>query len=349
MYKRIIKPILFEFTPEAAHHFTLSFLEIILVIPGGEWLLRRIFCTPGKNSVKEIAGIKFPNPVGLAAGFDKDGKHLRAMSALGFGFIEVGTVTPLPQPGNAMPRLFRLPDDDALINRMGFNNQGVDVAASRIRHFRSAHHHPVIIGGNIGRNKSTANEDAIHDYEICFKKLVDCVDFFVVNVSSPNTPGLRELQEKEPLKKILNRLQELNHESESDRRQGKPIFLKIAPDLTAAQLDDIIEIVLETKLAGVVATNTTLSRDELKTTPAETEAIGAGGLSGKPLAHQSTRIIRYLKSKSQNKFSIIGAGGIHSAKDALEKISAGADLIEIYTGMIYEGPALIKKILENCR
>jgi len=343
VYKRIIKPLFFLLPAETAHHFTVTLLDLVLKIPGGEWLLRKIFCVTNPSLQKDIFGINFPNVIGLAAGFDKDGKHLRAMSAIGFGFIEVGTVTPLPQPGNAKPRLFRLPKDEALINRMGFNNQGVDVVASRLKHFRSSHHHPVIIGGNIGKNKSTPNEKALRDYEICFEKLFDCVDFFVVNVSSPNTPGLRDLQGKGPLKNILLRLQELNHQHEN----AKPILLKIAPDLSNDQLNDIVEIVLETNLSGVIATNTTLSRNDLKTSSNEIEKAGAGGLSGKSIARRSTEIIRYLKSKSQNKFVIIGVGGIHSPQDAQEKISAGADLIEIYTGMIYEGPSLMKRILKS--
>lgn len=345
MYKHFFKHFFFLFSPETAHHITVSVLDFILKSPGGEWLLRKIFCLQNPALEKTVFGIKFPNAVGLAAGFDKDARHLRAMSCLGFGFIEVGTVTPLPQPGNIKPRLFRLPEDEALINRMGFNNQGVDVVAARVKHFRANHHYPLIIGGNIGKNKSTSNEEAIRDYEICFEELFEYVDFFVVNVSSPNTPGLRELQEKEPLKKILARLQELNHAHGSQ----KPILLKISPDLTKEQLDDIVEIVIETKLAGVIATNTTISRDDLKTPPGAVKDAGEGGISGKPLAKRSTEIIRYLKSKSQNKFAIIGSGGIHSGKDAVEKINAGADLVEIYTGMIYEGPSLVKGILKSLK
>lgn len=352
MYKHLFKYFFFAFPPETAHHVTVTLLDFILKIPGGEGLLRKIFCLQSSVLGKTVfaflpdrRGIKFPNVVGLAAGFDKDARHLRAMSCLGFGFIEVGTVTPLPQPGNPKPRLFRLPKDEALINRMGFNNPGVDVVAARLKRFRSLHHYPVIIGGNIGKNKSTSNEEAIRDYEICFEKLFESVDFFVVNVSSPNTPGLRELQEKEPLKKILMRLQELNHAHESQ----KPILLKIAPDLVNEQLDDIAEIIIETNLAGVIATNTTVARTDLKTSPDEIKYAGEGGLSGKPITKRSTEVIRYLKSKAQNKFAIIGVGGIHSGKDAHEKINAGADLIEIYTGMIYEGPSLVKKILKSLK
>jgi dihydroorotate dehydrogenase len=343
VYKRIFKHFFFLLPPETAHHFTVSLLEFILKFPGAEWLMRKIFCFKNSALEKKAFGITFPNPVGLAAGFDKDARHLRAMSCLGFGSIEVGTVTPLPQPGNPKPRLFRLPKDEALINRMGFNNRGVDVAAMRLKNFRAANHFPLVIGGNIGKNKATPNEDAIRDYEICFEKLFDWVDYFVVNVSSPNTPGLRELQEKAPLKKILLRLQEINQSHEPP----KPILLKIDPDLPNNQLDDIIEIVIETNLAGVIATNTTVTRNDLRTPPLDLEKTGAGGLSGKPIAKRSTELIRYIKSKSQNKFAIIGVGGIQTAKDAIEKINAGADLIQVYTGMIYEGPGIVKRILKQ--
>lgn len=300
-------------------------------------MIRSLWCIENPVLKKNVLGLHFTNPVGLAAGFDKDAKHIRAMSALGFGSIEVGTVTPLPQPGNDRPRSFRLPKDEALINRMGFNNQGVDVMVARLKHIDRK---KVVIGGNIGKNKSTPNEKAISDYEICFEKLFDYVDYFVVNVSSPNTPGLRSLQEKEPLTKLLSRLQELNHQHE----QPKPVLLKIAPDLTFTQLDEIIEIILQTRLAGVIATNTTISRKGLLSSPKLIEECGAGGLSGKPLTHRSTEIIQYLSGRSMGQFSIIGVGGIHSEKDALEKIEAGAAIVQIYTGLIYEGPALIKRI-----
>lgn len=279
----------------------------------------------------------FPNPVGLAAGFDKDAKHIRAMRALGFGSIEVGTVTPLPQPGNERPRSFRLPADKALVNRMGFNNEGVDVMAARLKVIDRKH---IIIGGNIGKNKSTPNEKAIQDYATCFEKLFDYVDYFVINVSSPNTPGLRSLQEKEPLLALLTHLQSLNHQHE----KPKPVFLKIAPDLSNTQLDEIVEIVTKTQLAGIVATNTTTSRERLKSSPAIVEKCGSGGLSGRPLASRSTEVIRYLKAKSQQQFCIIGVGGIDSAEEAIAKLDAGADIIQIYTGLIYEGPSLIRQI-----
>ncbi|HCN83835.1 MAG TPA: dihydroorotate dehydrogenase (quinone), partial [Sphingobacteriaceae bacterium] len=275
------------------------------------------------------------NPVGLAAGFDKNAEWVEELGNLGFGFIETGTVTPLPQPGNDRPRMFRLPDDAALINRMGFNNQGVDVVADRLRRVKR---NGLIIGGNIGKNKHTPNEDALGDYIKCFDRLFDVVDYFVVNVSSPNTPGLRELQEKEPLKNILGTLQQRNRKNDISR----PILLKIAPDLTDSQLDDIVEIVKETGISGVIATNTTISRDDLKAPGSLKEQ--AGGLSGKPLAKRSTEVIRYLSEKSNKAFPIIGVGGIHTPEDAIEKLKAGASLIQIYTGFIYEGPGLVKRI-----
>jgi dihydroorotate dehydrogenase len=284
---------------------------------------------------KEVFGLSFKNPVGLAAGFDKNAEYIEDLASFGFGFIEIGTVTPLPQPGNPKPRMFRLPADEGLINRMGFNNQGVDVVADRLSRVER---NGLIIGGNIGKNKTTPNEKAVDDYVICFDRLFDVVDYFVVNVSSPNTPGLRELQEKEPLLHILNTLQKRNTKD----GLSKPILLKIAPDLSEAQLDDIVEIVLESKIAGLIATNTTLNRDGLAS--AKTLTGEAGGLSGKPLSQRATEVIAYLNKKSKNAFPIIGVGGIHSAKDALEKLEAGASLVQIYTGFIYEGPGLVKAI-----
>lgn len=340
VYKYLLKPILFLFSPESSHHLVVSMLEFVIKIPGGEWLLQKIFCVQDSSLQRNVFGLTFPNPIGLAAGFDKDARHIRVMGALGFGCIEVGTVTPLPQPGNDLPRLFRLPKDHALINRMGFNNEGVDVMVTRLR---KTDRRNMIVGGNIGKNKSTPNEKAIDDYVICFEKLFEYVDYFVVNVSSPNTPGLRALQEKEPLTKLLSRLQELNHQHSSP----KPILLKIAPDLSFQQLDEIIEIILQTQLAGIIATNTTISRDQLKSSPVEIEKYGAGGLSGKPLRNRSTEIIQYLRKKSNHQFSIIGVGGIHAPEDAMEKLDAGADLIQLYTGLIYEGPSLIKRINRN--
>jgi dihydroorotate dehydrogenase len=336
MYKSIIKPLLFRLDPEKAHYLTFDLMNFFLGNPISKAISRAIFEVKDQNLEKELFGIKFKNPVGLAAGLDKDAKVFNELSALGFGFIEIGTLTPKPQPGNEKPRLFRLPKDSALINRMGFNNEGVDAAVKRLKHKNKG----IIIGGNIGKNKITANEDANQDYEYCFKALFDVVDYFVVNVSSPNTPNLRALQDKEPLMALLNSLQVLN----SQKTKRKPILLKIAPDLTDSQLDDIIEIVAQTKIDGIIATNTTIAREPLTYPKAEIEAIGMGGLSGKPLTKRSTEVIRYLKTKSKNAFPIIGVGGIHSQEDAVEKIQAGADLIQLYTGFIYEGPSLIKRI-----
>lgn len=295
-----------------------------------------MYAVEDKRLERTVFGITFPNPVGLAAGLDKDAKLFDELGILGFGFIEIGTLTPKPQPGNDKPRMFRLRADSGLINRMGFNNQGTLVAVERLKRRKTK----VIVGGNIGKNKVTPNEEATSDYESCFETLFPYVDYFVVNVSSPNTPNLRELQDKEPLTALLSRLKVLN----AKKPNQKPILLKIAPDLTDSQLDDIIDIVQSTKIDGVVATNTTISRSGLST-PAETiQAIGLGGLSGKPLTKRSTEVIRYLHQKSGGSFPIIGVGGIHTAEDALEKLQAGASLIQLYTGFIYEGPALITKI-----
>lgn len=337
MYQ-IIKPLLFKFDPENIHHFVTGGLRVANRIWGVKPLLKSSFHLNDKRLEREVAGLKFKNPLGLAAGFDKNADFISDLAEFGFGFIEIGTVTPLPQPGNEKPRMFRLPEDDALINRMGFNNQGVDVVAHRLS---KLDRNGLIIGGNIGKNKITPNEDALSDYIKCFDKLFDVVDYFVVNVSSPNTPGLRELQEKEPLMSILNSLQQRNLKNDISR----PIFLKIAPDLTDSQLDDIIEIVKETMIAGVIATNTTISREGL----ASPESLykESGGLSGKPLAQRSTEVIRYLSEKSNKAFAIIGVGGIHSAEAATEKIHAGATLVQIYTGFIYEGPGLVKRILKG--
>ena len=280
--------------------------------------------------------MKFKNPVGLAAGFDKDAKLIDEMAMLGFGFIEIGTLTPKPQEGNPQPRLFRLPQDEALINRMGFNNGGGLEAVERLKKRKS----DVIVGGNIGKNKVTPNENAVDDYLYCLEALHPYVDYFVVNVSSPNTPNLRDLQEKEPLKALLSAVKSANDKKE----KPKPILLKIAPDLTDGQLDDIIEIVLETEIDGVIATNTTIDRSALKTDKNQVEAIGAGGVSGKVLKNRSTEVIRYLNQKSIGAFPIIGVGGIYSAEDAIEKLQAGASLVQVYSGMIYEGPSLIKRI-----
>ena len=338
---RIIKPIFFQFDPEKVHHFVVKNLNWFNhKFPLGKTILRSSFDINIKGLEREVFGIKFKNPVGLAAGFDKNGEYIEALSSLGFGFIEVGTVTPLPQPGNDLPRMFRLEEDQALINRMGFNNKGVDTLAERLRLLKQKDA-TIVIGGNIGKNKNTPNEEAVNDYIKCFDRLHEVVDYFVVNVSSPNTPGLRELQEKEPLKNLLNTLQQRNRKNKIIR----PILLKIAPDLTNEQLDDIIEIVKETGIAGVIATNTTIDRSGLHTRGAV--ALEAGGLSGKPLTVRSTEVIRYLSEKSGKAFPIIGVGGIHSPEDAKEKIAAGASLIQLYTGFIYEGPEIIKRICKE--
>lgn len=336
MYKLFIKPLVFKINPEKAHYLTFDLIKWFLGNAFGRLITKFMFGYEHPKLKKQLFGLTFENPVGLAAGLDKDAKVFNELSSFGFGFIEIGTLTPKPQPGNDKPRLFRLPNDNALINRMGFNNEGVDAAVIRLKH-KKTH---TIIGGNIGKNKMTSNEDAIKDYEYCFNALFDVVDYFVVNVSSPNTPNLRELQDKEPLTHLLNHLQNLNNL----KQNRKPILLKIAPDLTNSQLDDIIEIVASTKIDGIVATNTTIAREPLSYSKNEIEAFGMGGLSGKPLTKRSTEVIKYLKTKSNNAFPVIGVGGIHSPEDAIEKIKAGADLIQLYTGFIYEGPALIKKI-----
>ena len=333
---RIVRFFLFLFNPEFIHHITFKIIKIGGMIPGKMWSWRLIFRVKDTRLEREVFGLKFDNPVGLAAGFDKDAKLFDELASFGFGFIEIGTVTPLPQDGNPKPRLFRLKDDSGLINRMGFNNQGIEAVVARLRRKKS----DIIIGGNIGKNKVTPNEEAANDYAICFEKLFPYVDYFAVNVSSPNTPGLRDLQEKAPLTALLNSLQELNNKK--DKR--KPILLKIAPDLTNEQLDDIITIVADTKIDGVIATNTTIDRSGLKTDKNKVDAIGNGGLSGKPVGLRSTEVIKYLADKSNRAFPIIGVGGIHSAEDALEKLDAGATLLQVYTGFIYQGPSLVKRI-----
>lgn len=336
MYKFLIRPLFFKFDPEKIHHFTFSLIRFLHRIGLGG-VFRSIYKLENPKLERELFGLKFPNPVGLAAGFDKDAKLYKELSNLGFGFIEIGTVTPKPQDGNEKPRLFRLKNDAAIINRMGFNNGGVAEAVERLKtNPLQGHENRVLIGGNIGKNKITPNEEAVNDYIICFDALFDYVDYFVVNVSSPNTPNLRALQEKKPLTDLLQTLQDKNNL----KQKRKPILLKIAPDLTDEQLLDIIDIVATTKIDGVIATNTTISREGL-TSDNKNEM---GGLSGKPLTKRSTEVIRFLSQKSNKAFPIIGVGGIHSAKDALEKLDAGADLIQLYTGFIYEGPGLIKEI-----
>jgi dihydroorotate dehydrogenase len=337
MYK-LIRPLLFRQDPEKAHHLTFNLLEFASKVPGALALVGGAR-PPAKAAVK-VMGLDFPSPVGLAAGMDKDAKHVNALSALGFGFIEIGTLTPLAQPGNDKPRLFRLPADRALINRMGFNNGGVEAAVERLRKRKPG----IIVGGNIGKNKVTPNEQAIDDYVKCFEALHPVVDYFVVNVSSPNTPGLRALQDKEPLLAILTRLITLNEQRTPAKAPRKPILLKIAPDLSDAQLDDVVAVVKESGIAGVIATNTTISREGLTTPKAEVDAMGAGGVSGAPVRYRSTDVVRYLRDRLPTPLVIIGVGGIESAETAMEKIEAGADLVQVYTGLIYEGPALVKRI-----
>ena len=338
VYKQIVKPLLFRLDAERAHHFVFDNLKRAAHVPGAAALLRGLYDYRQPELEREVFGLKFPNPVGLAAGLDKNALLTDELATLGFGFVEVGTVTPRPQPGNPQPRLFRLPQDEALLNRMGFNNDGAAAVAERLRH---RHNRRLIIGGNIGKNKDTPSEQAAQDYVAAFEALAEVVDYFVVNVSSPNTPGLRELQDKEPLIKLLQQVQEKN----LARATPRPLLLKIAPDLTDAQLDDILEIARETRLSGLVATNTTIARPAtLRTTAATVAAYGAGGLSGRPLRERATEVIRYLHQRSQGALPIIGAGGIHSAADALEKLTAGATLVQLYTGFIYEGPGLVRQI-----
>ena len=353
MYK-ILRGFLFCFPPEFVHYFSMNCLKLLCTIG-----FKPVFTTSfkakkfGKNDWK-VAGLSFKNPVGLGAGFDKNAKYLNELEALGFGFVETGTVTPLPQLGNEKPRLFRLPKDKALINRMGFNNDGLEVITERLRKWserseqRAANSgQRLIIGGNIGKNKLTPNEDAWKDYELCFKSLHPYVDYFVVNVSSPNTPGLRELQEKDSLRKILQHLQMINN----GKAKAKPIFLKIAPDLTKEQVDDVIDLALEIKLDGLVASNTTISRDELKDDESKKKAmeIGAGGLSGAPLKERSTDLVKYICSRLQGQVPVIASGGIFTAADAKEKLDAGAALVQVWTGFIYEGPGIVKNICRNLK
>ncbi|MBK9048214.1 MAG: quinone-dependent dihydroorotate dehydrogenase [Bacteroidetes bacterium] len=335
MYKSLIRPVLFLFDAEKVHHFVMNILKTAGKIPGMLKLQESMFLVDDPSLERTVAGIKFRNPVGLAAGFDKDAKAIAELGSLGFGFIEIGTVTPKAQTGNPLPRLFRLPADQALINRMGFNNEGVDAAVTRLKK-----KHKLIVGGNIGKNKITENENAINDYLICFEALFPYCDYFTVNISSPNTPGLRELQDKEPLIRLLEAVQQANH----SKPVAKPVFLKIAPDLTPSQVDDIIEITLKTKLAGLIISNTTISRESLNTGKTEIEKIGAGGLSGKPVFEKSTALLKYVAEKSGKQFALIASGGIFTPQQALEKLKAGADLVQLYTGFIYEGPALVKAI-----
>ncbi len=334
MYKSLLRPLLYRLDPEPAHYFATDWLQLFNGFAPTRAIMESLYQESDPKLERELFGLKFPNPVGLAAGFDKDARWIDAMSSLGFGFVEVGTLTPKAQPGNEKPRLFRLEPDEALINRMGFNNGGVEEAVERIKQSK----HRVPIGGNIGKNKVTPNENALDDYRICFEKLYDHVDYFAVNVSSPNTPGLRELQGKDELKRIFDTL--FAHRSKQSK--SKSVLLKIAPDLNDEQLQDIVDLVREIGIDGLIATNTTLSREGLWSSKELTQQ--AGGLSGKPVKKRSTEVIRFIHEASGGSIPIIGVGGIHSADDALEKLEAGASLVQLYTGFIYEGPALIKKI-----
>jgi dihydroorotate dehydrogenase len=348
MYKWL-RSLLFLFPPESVHHFSMFILNGISATSAGRYLLRKAFSVADPSLQKTFAGIRFKNVAGLAAGFDKNALYLQSLETLGFGFVEIGTVTPLAQTGNPKPRLFRLKKDGALINRMGFNNHGVEKVAGRLKKWRAksveSGNEQFIIGGNIGKNKITPNENAWLDYAICFEKLFPWVDYFVVNVSSPNTPGLRELQEKESLRKILTHLQELNGKYPVQ----KPLLLKIAPDLSISQLDDVIDLAVEIKLDGLVVSNTSISREGLSTPAEELERIGAGGLSGIPLRKKSTEFIQHIAEKTSRSIPVIGSGGICSAADASEKMEAGAALVQIWTGFIYEGPSLVRKILMGLR
>jgi len=334
MYKSIIRPLLYSMPPERAHYFTTGWLKRIHDIQVFNSVIRSTLSVNDASLKREVFGLSFPNPVGLAAGFDKDAKWIDPLSLLGFGFIEIGTVTPKSQPGNPKPRMFRLEQDEALINRMGFNNDGVDDAVERIK--KSAKHVP--IGGNIGKNKVTPNDQAVSDYRIAFERMYDHVDYFTVNVSSPNTPGLRELQGKDELKKIFDALFEYRARQSS----RKAVLLKIAPDLNQDQLADIVSLVRENDIDGLIATNTTIDRQGLKTkSDVKNET---GGLSGKPVTSKSTEVIRFICEESNGSIPVIGVGGIHSPQDAIDKINAGASLVQVYTGFIYEGPWLIKRI-----
>ena len=350
MYQ-LIRKVFFYFDAENVHHWVMARLQFGYRIGFVRNWLKKTYTIKDNKLARTFWGIEFPNPVGLAGGFDKNAEYIDPLSCLGFGFVEIGTVTPRAQPGNPKPRLFRLPDDKALLNRMGFNNEGAAYAAKMLRQRKEN----IIIGGNIGKNKDTPNTDAISDYEKCFRELYDLVDYFVVNVSSPNTPGLRELQDKAPLTELLNRLLLINKELYSNaeqksgqaQKQEKPILLKIAPDLTNEQLDDIIEIVQSIGLHGIVATNTTISRYGLTTPGDKIDKFGAGGISGLPVKARSTEVIKYICTRSGGKIPVIACGGIFTAKDAQEKLDAGACLVQLYTGFIYEGPAIVREICKG--
>lgn len=337
VYQKLLKPLFFLMSPERAHYAAMDMLSFASRVPGVRWWMRRRSAKRNAGKEVTVAGLTFPNPVGLAAGFDKDARWLPALEMLGFGFVEIGTVTPRAQGGNPQPRLFRLKEDRGILNRMGFNNDGLYPAAGRLVRRPDG----LVVGGNIGKNKITPNDRAVDDYLACVDALHAHVDYFVVNVSSPNTPGLRELQDKEPLSKLLRAVVHRN----ANHPGKRPVFLKIAPDLTDGQLDDIVDIVLTENVDGVVATNTTISRDGLRTPDAEVEAMGAGGVSGAPVRARATQVVRYLATKSEGRFPIIGVGGIDDVESAREKLDAGASLVQVYSGMIYEGPGLAARIV----
>ncbi len=347
MVYQLLRRILFAFDPEKVHYFSMHMLRRLCRIGfTRKWLVRTFgpHHLPGAQNLPVTAlGLTFPNPVGLGAGFDKNALYLTELEALGFGYVEIGTVTPLPQAGNDKPRLFRLPKDKALINRMGFNNDGVEEIAQRLKNWRATHNGQIIVGGNIGKNKVTPNEEAWKDYERCFLTLHPYVDYFVVNVSSPNTPGLRELQEKPALRKILTHLQTLN----SRQTRRRPLLLKIAPDLSPEQIDDVVDLAMEIQLDGLVCSNTTISREGLQTSQAEIKQIGAGGLSGQPLRQKATEVLFRIHSKTGGQIPVIASGGIFTGADAREKLQAGAQLVQVWTGFIYEGPGIVKRICKT--
>ena len=333
MYKRLLRPILFLFDPELIHHISFFIIKIFVNIPGVKYLTKKNFSITSKSLEREVFGIKFPNPVGLAAGFDKNAELFSELSSFGFGFIEIGTVTPQPQPGNKKKRIFRLNKDQSLINRLGFNNKGVTYIKNNLKNKGK-----IIIGANIGKNKNTPNVKAIDDYLSCFNNLYDCVDYFVINISSPNTPNLRDLQDKKPLTTLVRKLN--LHRNKKKKR--KPILLKISPDLSKNKLLDIISVVQKEHLDGVIATNTTVTRENLESEQKLTSE--SGGLSGKKLTSKSNEVIRFIHEKSNGSFPIIGVGGIFSPADVIEKLKSGASLVQVYTGFIYEGPNIVKKI-----
>ncbi len=336
-----LRNILFLFDPEKVHYFSMNALRFFCSIGWVKLILKKLF---EANHPIVCMGLQFTNPVGLGAGFDKNAAYLTALEVLGFGFVEIGTVTPIAQDGNEKPRLFRLPKDKALVNRMGFNNHGADVIANRLAKWRKRNPtSQLIIGGNIGKNKNTPNEDAWKDYEICFDKLHPFVDYFVVNVSSPNTPGLRALQEKDNLKIIFSIL----HHQNKTKNKPKPILLKIAPDLNQAQVDDIISLCHEIQLDGLIVSNTTIDRGGLATHESFINRIGNGGLSGLPVKNKSTQMLQYIQSQQIGNTILIGSGGIFTGVDAQEKIEAGAALVQVWTGFVYEGPFIVKKIISH--